>query len=409
MRFFGAFCALSMFLAPLSAQTADSEAIARLISRIDQLERRVNELEAEKLARTQAPGAAMPGMSHGTAAESFVAESADMSRPNLHLAGFSDLNFVASDLKGSHSGFTEGQFIFHITSQLSRKVNYFGELSMTARTDPGLGTPPAAGFNVEVERSIIRYEQNDLFKLSFGRYHTPINYWNTAFHHGSWLQTTASRPEMVQFGGSFIPVHFVGALAEGTSAAHGLNATYNVGFGNGRGEVISRAGDYGDINNNRAWLINSFIRPDKLNGIQIGGSVYRDKVNAVGLPAYGEWIEAFHFVREKENPEIIAEFANVRHRPSGGGTVSNSQAWYVQLAWRAPFADRKLKPYYRYEYIHIPRSDLLFRRLSGLSESIAGIRYDISNFSALKFEYRSVDRPGLPRTNVGWAQTSFTF
>jgi len=37
---------------------------------------------------------------------------------------------------------------------------------------------------------LIRYDYNDFFKLSFGRYHTPINYWNTAFHHGLWLQTT---------------------------------------------------------------------------------------------------------------------------------------------------------------------------------------------------------------------------
>ncbi len=66
-------------------------------------------------------------------------------------------------------------------------------MSVTARSDAGLGTPPVPGFNVEVERSIIRYEQNDFFKVSFGRYHTPINYWNTQFHHGSWLQTTAGR------------------------------------------------------------------------------------------------------------------------------------------------------------------------------------------------------------------------
>src|SRR4029077_8829892 len=135
-------------------------------------------------------------------------------------------------------------------------VSFFGEMSFTARQDAGQGTPPATGFNAEVERAIIRFDQSDYLKVSFGRYHTPINYWNTAFHHGAWLQTTISRPEMTQFGGSFLPVHFVGSLVEGAVPAGGLNFNYNVGIGNGRGQVISRDGDFGDVNNNRAWLVN---------------------------------------------------------------------------------------------------------------------------------------------------------
>jgi len=191
-------------------QTADADLVSKLIARIDQLEKRVTELEGEKTARLQgavpvptapvrvpetAPG--MPGMPRmtrgGTQAESPPADSTYAATPTLHLAGFSDFNFVASGQKGAKSGFNEGQFILHVTSQLARKTSYFGELSVTARSDAGLGTPPVPGFNVEVERSIIRYEQNDFFKVSYGRYHTPINYWNTQFHHGSWLQTTAGR------------------------------------------------------------------------------------------------------------------------------------------------------------------------------------------------------------------------
>lgn len=400
---------------PAWGQTADADLIAKLIARIDQLEKRVSELEGEKKAKLQpvpppaATHGAMPGMAHEPAVQEVAAETNYSLSPTLHISGFSDINFVSSDQKGSHSGFNEGQFILHITSQLSRKTSYFGELSLTARSDGGLGSPAATGFNVEVERSILRYDWNDYFKMSFGRYHTPINYWNTQFHHGSWLQTTASRPEMAQFGGSFIPVHFVGALVEGTTPAGGLNLTYNAGVGNGRGEVISRGGDFGDINNNKAWLLNAFVRPQSLDRVQIGASVYRDRVNAVGLPGSGEWIESFHFVREKENPEIIAEFANVTHKPSGGSRSFNSQAWYVQMAYRVPLGDRKFKPYYRYEYIHIPKGDLIFARVPGLRESVAGVRYDISSFSALKFEYRSIQRPGQPRINLGWAQTSFTF
>jgi hypothetical protein len=59
---------------------------------------------------------------------------------------------------------------------------------------------------------MVRYDFSDQFKISAGRFHTPIGYWNTAFHHGSWLQTSVARPEMIKFGSRFIPTHFVGLI-----------------------------------------------------------------------------------------------------------------------------------------------------------------------------------------------------
>jgi hypothetical protein len=120
-------------------------------------------------------------------------------------------------------------------------------------------------------------------KVSFGRYHTPINWWNTAFHHGQWLQTTISRPEIMQFGGRFIPVHFVGALVEGGVPAGGLNLNYQAGIGNGRGNVISRGGDAGDNNARPAYVFNAFAKPDQAFGLQVGGSFYLDRISQPGL------------------------------------------------------------------------------------------------------------------------------
>ena len=139
--------------------------------------------------------------------------------PSLHLSGFGDFGFAHQNKSDGPRGFGEGQLALHFSAALSPRVNFFGELSLSARADAGMGNPPATGFNAEVERSIIRFDQSDHLKMSVGRYHTPINWWNTAFHHGQWLQTTISRPEMTQFGGRFIPVHFVGALVEGALPA----------------------------------------------------------------------------------------------------------------------------------------------------------------------------------------------
>jgi hypothetical protein len=399
---------------------SETELIRTLLTKIDKLEQRMAKMERALAAASPAPDVKseaklqsaetehpMTHAEHAMGTETGPGREA-VGGPSLRIAGFSDIDFGATDQHGAKSGFNEGQFILHLNSNLSSKVSVLGELSLTARSDAGTGTPAAPGFNMEVERSIIRFEQNDYFKLSFGRYHTPINYWNTEFHHGQWLQTTVSRPEMTQFGGKFIPVHFVGALVEGAVPAGGLNVNYNFGMGNGRGSVISRAGDFGDINNNRAWLVNLFAKPDHPFGLQFGASVYRDKITPVTGSEAREWIQSAHIVWQKENPEVIAEFANIQHDLIGGAPRFNSQAWYIQTAYRLPGASL-WKPYYRFEYIHIPRSDPIFAGVPSLAGSVAGVRYDISSFAALKFEYRHQRRPGQPNVNGAFAQTSFTF
>jgi len=322
--------------------------------------------------------------------------------PNLKITGFADVNFFATNQPSptSNSGFNLGQFVLHMVSPLSRKVSYFGELSFTA-------TP--TNFNVEVERSIIRYDHNDYVKVSFGRYHTPINYWNTAFHHGSWLQTTISRPEMIQFGGRLIPVHFIGFQTEGSIPSGPLGLGYNVGVGDGRGANIARAGDAGDVNNNRAWLANVYSRPSGIPNLQFGGSVYRDRLTTAPGQDFREWISSAHLAYTSEKPEIIAEFANVHHSGIHTGRTFNSQAFYVQVAYRLPWQENKFKPYYRFEYTHVPQQEPVLL-VPDLVQSTAGIRWDISDFAAFKSEYRYFRRgAGQPSFNGLFIQTSFTF
>ena len=300
--------------------------------------------------------------------------------------------------------------MLHFASALSPRVNVFSEVSVTPRSDAGTGSPPATGFNVEVERLIIRFDQSDQLKVSFGRYHTPVNWWNTQFHHGQWLQTTIARPEMVQFGGKFIPVHFVGALVEGALPANGWNVNYQAGIGNGRGNVISRAGDAGDNNARPAWLVNLFTKPDLFPALQVGGSVYSDRISTPGKPEFDERILAAHAVWTREDPEVIAEIAQVRHDQVGGPLQTSNLAYYVQAAYRFHGIARLWKPYYRFEHISIDPNDVPFAGVPNLDGSTFGIRYDITNFAAIKTEARTRTRGTIqPRTNGGFVQIAFTF
>ena len=393
-----------------------------LLERVQRLERRLAEMET-KLAAASAPlelaanvpaapkpelaeaaPSPGPGHQHEGRDEQTAVRQMETHYPSLQIRGFGDVDFSATDQQGATSGFNLGQLDLHMSSPLSRKVSYFGEMTFNAQP---------TGYTVEVERSIIRYDYNDYFKISFGRYHTPIGYWNTAFHHGAWLQTSISRPDMVKIGGTFIPVHFVGFLAEGNIPSGGAGLSYSAGVGNGRGSTISRPGDAGDNNNNRAWVANLYSRPVKLYGLQMGVSVYRDKITLANTLPNGnnfrEWISAAHLVWSKESPEFLAEFANVNHRNILTNFVTNSQAFYAQVGYRLPWLERTLKPYYRFEHTHTSLSEQVFTN-QDLVGSIIGLRYDITNYAAFKGEYRNSKRlPTDPRVNGVFFQTDFTF
>ena len=330
--------------------------------------------------------------------------------PTLKIAGFGDVNFSATDKPEGPRGFTLGQLALHMASELSPRGTFFGELSFSARADAGTNSPTVTGFNTEVERMILRLDQSDMLKLSFGRYHTPINYWNTAFHHGQWLQTSIARPEMIQFGGRLLPVHFVGALVEGSVPASGWNVSYKAGLGNGRASVISRGGDAGDVNGNRAWLVNLFSKPDRLYGLEFGASLYGDKLTRADTREFNERIIAAHAAWQKEDPEIIAEVASIRHDEVGGSSATWSHAFYVQAAYRLPQFNRLWKPYYRFEHIGINAGDAVFDGVPNLDGSTLGVRYDASEFAALKGEFRTWRRgDAVPRNYGGFFQVCFTF
>src|SRR5689334_20677578 len=127
-------CSLALIPAVARAQTtgadAQTELIRQMARKIEELERRVAELEAVRAA--PAPGVpiqppapppvagvqAPPGMHEHERIEPIEAGAS----PSMKISGFSDINFSASDLPGTHSGFNEGQFILHISSALSPRV-----------------------------------------------------------------------------------------------------------------------------------------------------------------------------------------------------------------------------------------------------------------------------------------------
>jgi hypothetical protein len=313
--------------------------------------------------------------------------------------GFADVSYLATE-RDMPDGFLLGQLVGHMNAGLTDRLSVFSEFSATAR---------ATGYTLEAERLIIRYDFADAFKLSAGRYHTPISYWNVAFHHGAWLQTSVARPEVVRFGSLMIPVHFVGILAEGNLPTGPLGLGYAAGIGNGRAGNIARAGDAGNVNGHTAWTANLSLRPRTLFGFQVGGGVYSDRATPDGGVAVDERILAAHVAWTRERPEVIAEFTRFQHeRADGTAPRVDTDAYYAQVAYRLPGAASAWKPYVRVERNDVPAQGPLFGPLNlDYEAAIAGLRFDFAPLAALKAEYRRERFAAPERFHSLYLQASF--
>lgn len=303
------------------------------------------------------------------------------SYPRLRAMIFGDVAYEASE-RDREEGFLVGQMVGHANATLSERVTVFTEVSATARSD---------GYALEIERAILRYDVSDALKLSLGRYHTPNSYWNTAFHHGLWLQTSTARPEPVRFGSLFLPTHFVGIQAEGRLPVPALGLNYAVGVGNGRDASLTRGGDAGDANGHRAFSASLFARPPEPFGLRVGGGVHFDRGTPDVGPGVSERILSVHAVWESDGPEVLAEYARARHQaraPASG--EGHTEGAYVQVAYRLQGAARTLKPYLRREWLEVGAADpLLAGRLDDYRAWLGGLRWDFAPTTALKAELRS--------------------
>ena len=174
--------------------------------------------------------------------------------------------------------------------------------------------------------------------------------------------------------------------------------------------MISLPGDTGNASGAPAWVLNVFTKPDRAFGLQLGGSVYIDRILLPTGQEFHEHIVAAHAVWQKGNPEVIAEIASIGHEGICHPLTMSNLAYYFQAAYRLPQFGQLWKPYYRFEHIHIDPTDVVFQAVPNLDGSTFGVRYDISTYVALKGEYRVRQRVNIgPFTNGWFMQTSFTF
>jgi hypothetical protein len=325
--------------------------------------------------------------------------SSGPSGPEFNFMGFGDISYISRD-GNNQDGFVIGQAVGHMAASLGDSLSIFAEVTATGKDSQ---------YSVELERLIVKYDFSDLFKLSAGRYHTPLGYWNSAFHHGSWLQTTTSRPEMIKFGSKLLPIHFVGVLLEGNLTNNSLGLSYSAGFGNGRHANVARSGDAGDINGDKAWMAQLNIAPDRFFGLNAGLGFYSDEITPDDRPEIKESTVSAYVAWAKESPEIIVEYLHSSHELLTDSSVSGDvDAWYAQFAYRLKGEFSDWKPYARYEYTEVEDTDpLLFDQGLDYDAAVLGVRWDFNPYAALKAEYRAEEFENSGRENNFRLQLSF--
>lgn len=388
--------------APL-AQT-EQEVIQELLKRLQKLEARVLELEAERgkpAAPVVAPSPAPPAPS----VEEPAREESHMGSrlgPSLNIRGFTDVTFRGSNQTGATTSFAVGQFNLFVTSQLSEKFNFLSEIVFEAGDDNV--------FIVDVERLLLQYSHNDYFNFAVGRYHTAIGYYNTAYHHSTWLQTAIGRPFLFAFEdeGGILPIHEVGASISGRLPSGSLGLHYIVEVGNGRASrtpLDEAIQNVVDENNRKAVNVAFFARPQALRGLQTGFSVYHDRLAPDAMPKISRTILAAHVVFARPNFEWLNEALVVRHAPKGNPRVFNTPGFYTQISRRFG----SYRPYLRYEYVNAPVNEPVFSDVGLRHGPSVGLRYEPIESVAFKLQYDRVGRRNLPGMNILTTQFAFTF
>jgi hypothetical protein len=256
---------------------------------------------------------------------------------------------------------------------------------------------------------LLTYSFNDYLNVSVGRYHTAIGYYNTAYHHSTWFQTATGRPFLFAFEdqGGILPIHNVGASITGKIPSGSLGLHYVAEIGNGRAYRTSEpVQNTVDENTHKALNFAIFARPEAIRGLQVGFSAYRDLLTPAVPPAIDETILAAHAVYTGLDFEWLNEALLIRNAPRGTPRVFNTPGFYTQISRRF----RSYRPYFRYQYVNAPANEPIFSPSVGLQQGPSfGLRYDVSEFAAVKVQYDYTMLRGDRAFHTVALQTGFTF
>jgi hypothetical protein len=326
----------------------------------------------------------------------------------IDLNFFGDVSFVK--LKGQDVAFAVGPLAFQVTAHLLDGLSGRTEFAMSY--DNGNTV-------LDVERAFLEYRLPRL-TITAGRTHAEFGYWNNAFHHGRWLQVTINRPRVIRFEdeGGMLQVHQVGvsAIYGPERGEHGMEVA--LGVGNGHGSNIVDVQDTTDNNAMKSILLRVGAVGIGDDALRFGANVAIDDIAAEPmtvrplLPGQSifEVITGAYVALRGERLVVLGEIYNILHRAAGrtwqitdgflvAGYRFGKLMPYGQIEARA--GDGKTDPFYNPDPMAAPEAVSPVDFIEG----IAGLHYDINDWSALKLELASGSFDGKSdyRIEANWS------
>jgi hypothetical protein len=310
----------------------------------------------------------------------------------LHFAA--DFNF-RRDLQGGAepSAFSLGTFDALVHARLSQTVTVLSEVVYEGGADQPLG--------LDIERLTVNWEPARWFRLSAGRFHTPLGYWNVTHHHAKWMFVTADAPLLMRYEDENgpLPMHTIGVLAHGSVPVGFGHIEYDLGVGNGRGPASDPPQSFNDVNEGKSVVAALHFLTGPL---RIGVSALVDQTHKVSRdgPVLDEQIAVGDVVFAPGMFEAVAEGALIHHRSQG--VDATDRGGYVQLSYGI---GEHVRPYARIErYVHDAADDYLSTPTT--TEVLGGLRADPISSVAVKLEgaflrVSRADQPAL-RAQVSW-------
>ncbi len=287
-----------------------------------------------------------------------------------------------------HSDFFLGAVDFFANVQMGDRFRILSESVLDARGTETVG--------IDQERLWAMWTFSDALYLKLGTEHSPISRWNQLYHHGSWLETSVSRPLLAGFEGGegILPMHTTGLELGGRLQAGIGGLEWFTSISNGRGLTPKNKQRTSDRNDSKKIDVGVAFLPSAVPDLRIGTAFSYDEIPpdatttpvVVGRELSIRELLATAQLQYRNGPlDLIGEFAWIEHDVRATNMVFHHNSGYLQVAMH--FGE--VTPYARMDYRTMQMGDPFYMPLDrdlDIVRPVLGVRYDPTDTMAAKLE-----------------------
>jgi hypothetical protein len=344
---------------------------------------------------------------------------------------FGDTAFVVDNVPAPDQtrGFLIGDLDLLITGRAT---------NLTALAEAALEQRGGGEVGIDLERIFVGW-RGERLSVDAGRTHAELGYWNNAFHHGRWLQITAERPRILKFEdeGGILPIHTIGTTAHWRPYLEGDQRIEVIGgIGNGRGDFTKDVQETAETNWFKQVLFKLAFKGFGARDLQFGVSGLYDRIAprpAADLAMTGvfirpalpdqtiqELIGNLYLAYRGAQLTVISEAFDVMHS-AAMPDVNGSSRWNTFDAYGlGAYRVGDFSPYLMAEIrrtstdqdpFYFPGNptiaDITANIFHNFEEVTAGVRWDLTTWSAIKLEYRGTFLQDAAHIHTGTIDWSF--